>query len=203
VQERPDKDLERRGRRHRTDPDEFFGLDVETMSPRAQVAAGLAVLVPVVVGAVLVLTLFQWVWWLVFVFGWMVFPAFGLLVRGIAGLSEGEGSASVAGSSKERELLEVLREHGEITPTRAVMETSLPAAEADKMLKGARGGRAPGGVGARGWVRLPPVGPGGADRGRRRGRARVGMAVAVGRGCMGGIIPFPGSCGVGPAGAVA
>ena len=37
----------------------------------------------------LLLTLAQGLWWLIFVFGWMIFPAFGLLVRGIAGLSDG------------------------------------------------------------------------------------------------------------------
>ncbi len=37
--------------------------------------------------------------------------------------------------------MEALREHGELTPARAAMETSLTVAEADKMLKGlAEGG---------------------------------------------------------------
>ena len=113
--------------------DDFFGLDVESMSPRAQVAASLAVLVPVAVGAVLVFTLVPWLWWLCFVFGWMIFPAFGLLVRGIAGLSEGRTEIS-AGNNKERELLGALRERGELTPAEAAMETSLSVAEADRML---------------------------------------------------------------------
>src|SRR5918999_4036835 len=106
------------------------------MSPRAQVTASLAVLIPVAVGLVLVLTLVPWLWWLIFVFGWMIFPAFGLLVRGVAGLSEGEGRTELpAGNSKERELLEALREHGELTPAEAAMETSLSVTEADRMLK--------------------------------------------------------------------
>ncbi len=116
--------------------DDFFGLDVESMSPRAQVTASLAVLVPVAVGAVLVFTLVPWLWWLCFVFGWMIFPAFGLLVRGIAGLSEGQHRSELpAGNSKERELLGALREHGELTPAQAAMETSLSVTEADRMLK--------------------------------------------------------------------
>jgi hypothetical protein len=120
--------------RHRRGPDDFFGLEVERMSPRAQVTASLAVLIPVAVGAVVVFTLVPWLWWLCFVFGWMIFPAFGLLVRGIAGLSEG-GTELSAGNSKERELLGALRKRGELTPAEAAMETSLSVAEADRMLK--------------------------------------------------------------------
>lgn len=135
VEKRPDYEPEqRRGRRHGYDPDEFFGIDVGKMSPKAQVAGSLAVLVPVAVAGVLVVTLVPWLWWLVFVFGWMIFPAFGLLMRGITGLSEG-GPELPAANGKERELLEALREHGELTPARAAMETSLSVAEADRMLK--------------------------------------------------------------------
>jgi hypothetical protein len=126
-----------RGDRHPhgdREPDKFFGLDVEIMSPRAQVTASLAVLIPVAVGVVLVFTLVPYLWWLIFVFGWMIFPAFGLLVRGVAGLSEGRTELS-AGNSKERELLGALRERGELTPAEAAMETSLSVAEADRMLK--------------------------------------------------------------------
>jgi hypothetical protein len=87
--------------RHRRGPDDFFGLEVERMSPRAQVTASLAVLIPVAVGAVVVFTLIPWLWWLIFVFGWMVFPAFGLLVRGVAGLSEGETGLPASGRMEE------------------------------------------------------------------------------------------------------
>jgi hypothetical protein len=132
VEKRPDQDLERRRDRH--DPDDFFGLDIERMSPRAQVTASLAVLIPVAVGVVLVLSLASWLWWLIFVFGWMIFPAFGLLVRGIAGLSEGKTELPSA-SVKERELLGALRDHGELTPAQAAMETSLTVEEADGMLQ--------------------------------------------------------------------
>jgi hypothetical protein len=119
--------------------DEFWngiGVDVDRMSPKAQVVTSLAVLIPVAVGAVVVLTLVTWLWWLIFVFGWTIFPAFGLLLRGIAGLSEGEGRAQVpAAGGKEREVLGVLREHDEVTPTQVAMETSLTVEEADGMLK--------------------------------------------------------------------
>jgi hypothetical protein len=142
LEKRPDHSPEPRrdGRIHRRhggrDPDDFFGLDVNSMSPKAQVATGLAVLVPVAVGMALVFTLVPWLWWLIFVCGWMIFPAFGLLVRGIAGLSEGEGRAEIpTGNSKERELLGALREYGELSPAQAAMETSLSVTEADRMLK--------------------------------------------------------------------
>ncbi len=136
VQKRPDQDPRPRRTRHDHGRDDFFGLDVESMSPRAQVTASLAVLIPVAVGAVLVFTLVPWLWWLIFVFGWTIFPAFGLLVRGIAGLSEGQGKLpSAPASSKERELLGALREKGELTPAQAAMETSLTVEEADGMLR--------------------------------------------------------------------
>lgn len=143
VDRRPDHELdhrseerrpERHGERRLARPDDFFGLDVGSMSPRAQVTTGLAVLVPVAVAGVAVLALVPFLWWLIFVFGWMIFPALGLLVRGIAGLSEAPKELP-ASNDKERELLGALREHGELTPARAAMETSLTVAEADKMLK--------------------------------------------------------------------
>jgi len=142
VEQRPQRDLQPRpegppeGRRS-GDADEFWseiGLDVDSMSPKSQVASSLAVLIPAIVGAVAVFTLIPHFFWLVFIFGWTIFPALGLLVRGIAGLSEGDsGRASVAANG-ERELLLALEEHGELTPARAAMETSLSVAQADRML---------------------------------------------------------------------
>ncbi len=135
MEKRPDHDPVPRRRGHqRWDSDDFFGLDVEKMSPKSQVAASLAVLIPVAIGGVLVLTLIPNLWWLIFVFGWMLFPAFGLLVRGVAGLSDGPDRPAVA-SSRERELLEALQRRGELTPTQAAMETSLTVSEADHMLE--------------------------------------------------------------------
>ena len=137
MQKRPDRDMEPRhgGHRHeRRDSDDFFGLEVDKMSPRSQVATSLAVLVPVAIVGILVLTLAQSLWWLIFVFGWMIFPAFGLLVRGIAGLSEGPNEPAVPNAG-ERELLEALQRRGELTPAQAAMETSLTVDEADKMLE--------------------------------------------------------------------
>jgi hypothetical protein len=136
VEKRPDRDPKSRhgGHRHQgRDSDDFFGLEVDKMSPRSQVAASLAVLIPIAIAGVLVLTFAQGLWWLVFVFGWVIFPAFGLLVRGIAGLSDGPDEPAVA-NSMERELLEALKRRGELSPAQAAMETSLTVNEADKML---------------------------------------------------------------------
>ena len=138
IEKRQDPAPERR--HHGRDEDDFFELDARSMSPRAQVVTSLAVLIPVLVGATLVLTLLPGLWWLIFVFGWMVFPAFGLMVRGVAGLSEGSGSKPLTGNGGKRELLGALREQGELTSAQAAMETSLSVAEADAMLKGLASG---------------------------------------------------------------
>ncbi|HEX5847668.1 MAG TPA: hypothetical protein VFY59_00610 [Rubrobacter sp.] len=137
MEKRPDHDMEPRHGGHRRngrDPDDFFGLDVDRMSPRSQVTTSLAVLIPLALVGVLVLTLASNLWWLIFVFGWVLFPAFALLVRGIAGISEGTGEPTVANAG-ERELLEALQRRGELTPAQAAIETSLTVDEADKMLE--------------------------------------------------------------------
>lgn len=222
--------------RHSHDPNDFFGIDVTRMSPKAQVVTSLAVLIPVVTGLGLAISLSGgFLWWLIFVFGWVVFPSFGLMVRGIAGLadepsrisstrtetqqldgsspggelqdiraastpaiigpktqiatgivaivpaliigalamlsepgpmillvepfwvlicvlavllssylivngvrglSDNRSQRSIpAGNSGERELLNALREHGELSSARAAMETSLTVAEADEIFK--------------------------------------------------------------------
>jgi hypothetical protein len=136
VEKRPDRDLERHERR-RSDPDEFWkdlGVDVEGMSPRAQAVTGI---VPggLILLAAALLILYTQFWWLIFVFGWAVFPAFGVFARGVAGLVDTSQGPSPK-NGKERELLEALGRHGELTPTQAAMETSLSVAEADKMLSG-------------------------------------------------------------------
>ncbi len=142
LEKRPDHDLERRHERHHGDPwrqsgdrNDFFGLDIEKMSPRAQITTSLAIIIPVALAGVFLFAFTQ-VWWIWFTFFWVIFPAFGMFVKGIAGLSEDRGGLPAApANNKERELLEALREHGELTPARAAMETSLTVAEADRMLK--------------------------------------------------------------------
>jgi hypothetical protein len=117
-----------------------IGVDVDTMSPGAQLATSLALLVPVVGGYLAVLLLAPWLWWLVFFIIWVVPPAVGLLLRGATGLSDGRRVGSPLGNTRERELLRALRERGEMTPAQAAMETSLTVAQADQMFRELAGG---------------------------------------------------------------
>jgi hypothetical protein len=135
VEKRPDRDLEsrRRGHHGRWDSDEFFGLDVEKMSPKAQAVTG-AVTGGLILLAAALLIAFTQFWWLIFIFGWAVFPAFGVFARGVAGLVDTR-SEPPAANARERELLEALQSSGELTPAQAAMETSLTVNEADEMLK--------------------------------------------------------------------
>jgi hypothetical protein len=135
VEKRPDRDLEsrRRGHHGRWDSDEFFGLDVEKMSPKAQAVTGAVTGGLILLAAVLLIAFTQF-WWLIFIFGWAVFPAFGVFARGVAGLVDTR-SEPPAANARERELLEALQSSGELTPAQAAMETSLTVNEADEMLK--------------------------------------------------------------------
>jgi hypothetical protein len=111
-----------------------MGKDIERMSPKGRAVSGV-----VTGGAILLaaafLILFTDLWWLIFVFGWMVVPALGTFARGIANLVESRQEERMPQNSKERDLLEALRDRGELTPAQAAVETSLTVREADEMLK--------------------------------------------------------------------
>lgn len=117
----------------------LFGLDVERMSPGARVVVALSVLGPVALsGVFLALTP---VWWIFTTYFWIAFPALGLLGNGIAGLREAR-PGRISEEAGEREVLEALRNHGEVTPAGVAAETSLTVAEADRRLKAlAEGGQ--------------------------------------------------------------
>ena len=123
---------------------DFFGLDVESVGPRVQVAAALAVLAPVVLSGVFLVAFFPGLWWIFTTYGWISFPAFGLLVRGLASSSVNATrprAPRVTKDDEERELLEALRKHRELSPVLAATETSLSVARAEAMLRGlAEGG---------------------------------------------------------------
>jgi hypothetical protein len=111
-----------------------MGKDIERMSPKGRAVSG------VVTGGVILLAaafliLFTDLWWLIFIFGWMVFPALSTFARGIAGLVESRQEERPPKNNKERELLEALRDRGELTSAQAAVETSLTVKEADGMLK--------------------------------------------------------------------
>jgi hypothetical protein len=113
---------------------EFLGRDVEKMSPGARISAALAVLVPVGLSGVFLVAFVPSLWWIFTTYFWVAIPAFGLLSSGIAGLDEGR-PVRVSEQERERELLEAIRESGEISAAAAAARTSLTVAEADRRLK--------------------------------------------------------------------
>src|SRR5215212_1484997 len=71
---------------------------------------------------------------------WMIpfflVPALALSVRSVVGLFEARSQEPVDEGRREKEILEALARHGELTPARAALETSLGVAEADRILSG-------------------------------------------------------------------
>ena len=134
VAHKPQFGQHRKTQRHHGGSDGFFGLDVEAMGPRSQVVAALTVLAPVTLSGLFLFAVVPGLWWIFTTYFWVAFPALGLLARGLAGLGEAR-PGRITAETRERELLEALRVHGELTPARAAMETSLSVAEADQMLK--------------------------------------------------------------------
>jgi hypothetical protein len=112
----------------------FLGRDVEKMSPGARISAALSVLVPVGLSGVFLVALVPSLWWIFTTYFWVAFPAVVLLRSGIAGLSEGR-PVRVSEEERERELLEAIRESGEISAAAAAARTSLTVAEADRVLR--------------------------------------------------------------------
>jgi len=133
------RDLRLVHRRHHGSPGDsrelwsHVGVDLESMSPKARAVAGV-----VTGGAILLaaafLILFTDLWWLILIFCWIVFLALGAFARGLAGLMESRQEEQPP-NDKERELLNALRDRGELTPAQAAVETSLTVNEADEMLK--------------------------------------------------------------------
>jgi hypothetical protein len=115
-------------------------MDTDAMGRGAKVSAALSVIIPVAVSGVFLVAFVPDLWWLLTMYGWVVFPAFGLLARGVSEVSKESpkrvSEATPSTISPERDLLEALRRNGELTPARAAMETSLSVAEADEMLGG-------------------------------------------------------------------
>jgi len=113
-----------------------MGRDVEKMSPGARISAALSVLLPVGLSGMFLVAFAPSLWWIFTTYFWVAFPAFGLLTSGIAALDEGGGPVRVSEEERERELLEAIRESGEISAAAAAARTSLTVAEADRRLRG-------------------------------------------------------------------
>jgi hypothetical protein len=113
---------------------DFLGRDVEKMSPGARIVAALSVLVPVGLSGVFLVAFVPQLWWIFTIYFWVTFPAFGLLSSGIAGFSEAR-PVRVSEQERERELLEAIRESGEISAASAAARTSMTVAEADRRLR--------------------------------------------------------------------
>ena len=107
---------------------------MESMSPQVRPITGVVTGGAILLAAAL-LVLFTDLWWLVLIFCWIVFPALGTFARGVADLMEARRGERLPQDGKEWELLEALRDRGELTPAQAAMETSLSVKEADEMLK--------------------------------------------------------------------
>lgn len=112
----------------------IFGLDAEKMGPGARVAVALSVLVPVALSGVFLVVFVPGLWWIFTTYFWVAFPAVGLLASGVSGLADGR-PVRVSEEAKERELLGVLGERGEVTAATVAAGTSMTVEEADRRLK--------------------------------------------------------------------
>jgi hypothetical protein len=110
------------------------GVDVECMSPNAPPLTGVVTGGTILLAAAF-LVLFTDLWRLIFILCWVVFLALGTFARGVAGLMESRQEERPPKYDKERELLEALRDRGELTSAQAAVETSLSVREADELLK--------------------------------------------------------------------
>jgi hypothetical protein len=109
------------------------------MAPFGGPASPILVVVGLAVGGLFLLSIAGPFHFFPFVFFfWMIpfvlVPVLGASVRGVADLLERRARRPVDEGHKERELLEALARHGEMTPARAALETSLSVSEADRML---------------------------------------------------------------------
>jgi len=104
------------------------------MSPGARISAALSVLLVVGLSGVFLVAFVPDLWWIFTTYFWVAFPALGLLTSGIAALGE-HRPVRVSEEQRERELLEEIRESGEISAAAAAARTSLTVAEADRRLR--------------------------------------------------------------------
>ena len=122
------------GRDGRKRHGDFFGLDAEKMSPGTRAVAALSVLVPVALSGLLLVVFVPQLWWVFTTYFWVAFPALGLLSGGVSVTGE-DRPQRTSGAELERELLEAIRDGGEVSAVSVAARTSLSVAEADRRLK--------------------------------------------------------------------
>jgi hypothetical protein len=113
---------------------DFFGLDTENMSPRARTVAALVVLGPVALSGVFLVVFVPQLWWVFTTYFWVAFPALGLLTSSVSGVAE-DRPLRTSEAEMERELLEAVRDAGEVSAASVAARTSMSVAEADRRLK--------------------------------------------------------------------
>jgi hypothetical protein len=123
----------RRGWGHHGRKD-FLGLDVEKMGPGTRVVAALSVLVPVALSGLLLVVFVPQLWWVFTTYFWVAFPALGLLAGSVSGVDE-DRALRTSEAEVERELLEAIRDGGEVSAASAAARTSLSVAGADRRLR--------------------------------------------------------------------
>jgi hypothetical protein len=113
---------------------DFFGLDAEKMSPRARAVAAVSVLVPVALSGLLLVVFVPQLWWIFTTYFWVAFPALGLLAGSVSGTGE-DRPRRIPEAELERELLEAIRDGGEVSAASVAARTSLSVDAADRRLK--------------------------------------------------------------------
>ena len=113
---------------------DFFGLDPEKMSPMTRAITALSVLVPVALSGLLLVVFVPQLWWIFTTYFWVAFPALGLLTSSVSGIGE-DRPQRITGAELERELLEAIRDGGEVSAASAAARTSLSVAGADRRLR--------------------------------------------------------------------
>jgi hypothetical protein len=73
-------------------------------------------------------------WWIFTTYFWVAFPALGLLTSGVSVTGEVRPQRTTE-AELERELLEAIRDGGEVSAASVAARTSLSVAEADRRLK--------------------------------------------------------------------
>ena len=117
---------------------------VEEAGSGVRVGVGLAVISLVVLSGLLLVVAAPEMWWVVTIYGWVVFPAMGLISGGSRSstgmMREAKPPGGVVSGriaeSPERQLLGAMERSGAITPARAAIRTTLSVAQAEELLAG-------------------------------------------------------------------